>query len=73
MATKTDSNWPKLLILGAAIVGVGAAAVYYVKKMKDKSSNIDGVLDDMVAFCKKKASELESLVGEQNAPTPESA
>ncbi len=51
-----------LLALAAAVVGVGAAAVVYVKRMKSKSQSVDGMIDDMVEFCKTKAAELDTLV-----------
>ncbi len=66
MAESQGTNWTKIIFMTAAVVGVGAAAVYYLKKMKDGTSDIGGVIDDMVDFCKDKSAELDSLMKDLN-------
>lgn len=68
--TKSDGpNWKMLLAVTAAIIGVGAAAAFYVKRMKAAGKPIDGVIDDMIEFCKTKAAELDTLVAEVTPTT----
>lgn len=61
---KTSMNWKKLFLFTAAVIGVGAAAAIYVKKMKESNQNFQGLIDDAVDFCKTKSKELESLISE---------
>ncbi len=61
---KTSMNWKKLLLFTAAVIGVGAAAAIYVKKMKESNQNFQGLIDDAVDFCRTKSKELESLINE---------
>jgi hypothetical protein len=67
MSKKT--NWTMLFAITAALAGLSAAAVYYVRRLKAQGKDAEGMIDDMVAFCKTKASELEQLLlSEQDAP-----
>ncbi len=61
---KTSMNWKKLFLFTAAVIGVGAAAALYVKKMKESNQNFQGLIDDTVDFCRTKSKELESLINE---------
>lgn len=64
MSESKGTNWKMLLAVAAAVVGVGCAAAVYVKRMKAKSQSVDGMIDDIVDFCKTKAAELDTLVRE---------
>lgn len=64
MPKSEGPNWKLLVGLAAAIIGVGAAAAFYVKRMKAAGKPIDGVIDDMIEFCKSRAAELDTLVAE---------
>lgn len=66
MADSKGTNWTKIIFMTAAVVGVGAAAVYYLKKMKEGTSDVGGVIDDMVDFCKDKSAELDNLMRDLN-------
>lgn len=61
---KTNMNWKKLFLFTAAVIGVGAAAAIYVKKMKESNQNFQGLIDDAVDFCRTKSKELERLINE---------
>ncbi|MCH8275077.1 MAG: hypothetical protein IH851_09835 [Armatimonadetes bacterium] len=60
-------NWKMLLALAAATLGVGAAAVVYVQKMRARAQDVEGLIDDALDFCRDKAAELESLVTDAQA------
>jgi hypothetical protein len=53
-----------LLGWAAAAAGVGAAAVAIMRVLRERSNDVDEVIDDMIDFYNSKADELDSLVTE---------
>jgi hypothetical protein len=53
-----------LLGWAAAAAGVGAAAVAIMRVLRERSNDVDVVIDDMIDFYNSKADELDSLVTE---------
>ena len=62
MSKKT--NWSKLLTITAALAGLGAAAVYVVKVLREKGEDVDAAIDDLLDLYSSKAAELDKLVHE---------
>lgn len=62
MANKT--NWLKLFAITAAAAGLGAFAVYYMKRLKAGASISDKAIDDVIDFCRSRVSELETILTE---------
>ena len=58
-----------LLLITAAVAGVGAAAVFYIRRLRAQGRDAGGMIDDMVDFCKTKTAELDKLLSEVDAST----
>ncbi|KAA0226310.1 MAG: hypothetical protein AKCLJLPJ_02096 [Fimbriimonadales bacterium] len=67
MARQSGPNWAKIFAVTAAVVGISAAAAYYVRRMKAQAKSVDRLIDDAVNFCRTKADELDKIVSEVSA------
>ncbi|MFN8139000.1 MAG: hypothetical protein U0R49_04295 [Fimbriimonadales bacterium] len=60
-------NWKMVLAVTAAIVGLGAAAAIYMKRIREnEGASSNDVVDDMLDFVRTKTNELDRLISEHN-------
>jgi hypothetical protein len=58
------SNLIGLLGWAAAIAGVGAAAVAIMRLLRERSSDVDRAIDELIDIYNEKADELDKMVTE---------
>ncbi|MCL6623538.1 MAG: hypothetical protein K6T17_02835 [Fimbriimonadales bacterium] len=67
MAQTHRPPWTLLVVLTAAAVGLGAFTAVYLRRLKERSSSVDQLLDQALEQCRAKILELESLLPEAQA------
>jgi hypothetical protein len=66
---ESGPNWKLILAVTAAVVGLGAAAVIYIKKIKERGGDTGEVVDDLLEFVRSRTSELDRLISEAGSAT----